>query len=68
VHPGWMKLGVYLQQPDGSLRDELWLIIPYVYFDKKNIVIGDINNDGYRDVALAVGGGGLAILYNVSQY
>lgn len=61
AHPGWMKLGVYLQGPDGELLPEDLYPVPY---GTNDLAVGDINGDGLKDVVIADSGDDdLIVLY-----
>lgn len=63
AHGGWMQLGVYLQQADGSLAAETLYPIPYAsHYNPQGLVLGDINGDGLPDAAIADYNHGLVIL------
>lgn len=66
VHGGWMKLSVYEQ--NSSLFNPYSLFdIPYAsHYTTQGVDIGDINNDGRKDIAIADYNYGLVILYNIS--
>lgn len=64
LHGGWTAAGVYLQQADGSLAPEDLYSIPYAsHYNTHGLAIGDINNDGRPDIAIADYNSGLVILY-----
>jgi hypothetical protein len=66
VHGGWLKLSVY--QQNGTLFNPYQLFdIPYAsHYNNQGMDIGDINNDGRKDIAIADYNYGLVILYNTS--
>jgi hypothetical protein len=67
AHGGWLRLGVYLQGPAG-LEPEQLSVIPYTsHYYGHALAIGDLNHDGWLDVALA-DGLGVTILYNTAPY
>lgn len=67
-HGGWSKLGVYLQQSNGILAAETLFPIPYALSVIPNgLAVGDINNDGAQDIAIAHSNNGLVILYNTTS-
>jgi hypothetical protein len=68
LHAGWMAAGVYLQQADGSLAPEELYPIPYASnYNTHGLAIGDVNNDGSPDIAIADYNSGLVVLYGTSQ-
>jgi hypothetical protein len=65
VHGGWSSLSVYLQQSDGLLGAYTRYTIPYAsHYQTHGMAVGDINNDGLPDVAIADYNHGLVILYH----
>ena len=65
LHGGWNRMGVYLQQPDGSLGPESLYPIPYAsHYNPQGFAIGDINNDGSPDAVIADSNNGLVVLKN----
>jgi len=67
LHGGWMKMGVYLQKPDGALDTELLFPIPYAsHYNPHGLAVGDLNADGSPDIAIADYNNGLVLLYNAS--
>ncbi len=65
VHGGWNKVGVYLQNPDGSLNPEQLFSIPYAsHYNPNGLAVGDINSDGSVDIVIADYNNGLIVLRN----
>lgn len=52
-HVGWSAVGVYLQQPSGLLGAEKRYSAPYGNFLPGQLAVGDFNNDGLPDIAIA---------------
>lgn len=68
LHGGWYKLGVYLQNPDGTLAAEELYPVPYAtHYNPHGLAIGDINGDGKPDVAIADYNNGLVLLKNIAK-
>lgn len=66
VHGGWMKLSVFEQNATFFSPYSLFNI-PYAsHYNNQGVSIGDINNDGGKDIAIADYNYGLVILYNTS--
>jgi hypothetical protein len=66
LHEGWNSVGIYLQNSDGSLANELLFGIPSTQqFNPQAIAVGDINGDGLPDIIVAGDSWiGLIILYH----
>lgn len=65
LHGGWIRMGVYLQQADGSLAEEQLFPIPNAsHYNPHGLAVGDINGDSAPDVVIADYNSGLVILYH----
>jgi hypothetical protein len=65
LHGGWNSLGVYVQTADGSLSPEQLFPIPYASgYNVQGLALGDINDDGLPDAAIADYNYGLVVLYH----
>lgn len=65
AHGGWVRLGVYLQRDDGTLAPEELYPIPYAsHYNPHGLAVGDINEDGGKDAAIADYNHGLVVLYH----
>ena len=65
VHGGWMRVGVYLQQADGTLAPEMLFPIPYAsHYGSQGLAVGDFTGDSCPDVAIADYNNGLVTLAN----
>ncbi len=64
AHGGWYKVGVMLQRPDGRLGREHLGNNPYYasHYEHRGLAVGDINNDGRKDVLLADYNNGLVVI------
>lgn len=60
IHRGWNAVSVHLQRADGTLAPRELFQAPYVNHNTQVIAVGDVNSDGYADIAVA----GLSVLYN----
>ena len=67
AHGGWIQVGIFLQQPDGTLAPYLLDTIPYAsHYGPQGLDVGDINNDWLPDIVIADYNYGLVVLYHVS--
>lgn len=67
IHGGWMKLSCYEQNSQGNYNSYSMFQLPYASnYEPYGLALGDINNDGKKDVAIADYNYGLVILYNIS--
>ncbi|WP_395795675.1 FG-GAP repeat domain-containing protein [Aquimonas sp.] len=54
LHNGWLRLGVYLQQPNGQLGAEQLFPIPYQsWYPAQGLAVADLVGDACLDVAIA---------------
>lgn len=66
AHGGWERLGIFLQQTNGTLAPYLLDNIPYAtHYKPQGMDVGDINNDGLPDVVIADYNYGLVVLYHI---
>ncbi|HSJ85664.1 MAG TPA: VCBS repeat-containing protein, partial [Anaerolineales bacterium] len=67
LHGGWYRAGVFLQQ-NGALSPYSLYAIPYAsHYKSQGFDVGDINNDGLPDLAIADYNNGLVVLYHAPQ-
>lgn len=67
LHGGWYRMGVYVQNPDGTLAPEDLYPIPYAsHYNPHGLAIGDYDGDGKPDVAIADYNYGLVLLKNAA--
>ncbi len=67
VHGGWNNLSCYEQNASGTYGTYSSFPLPYAsHYDHQGLAVGDFNNDGGKDVAIADYNQGLVILYNIS--
>ncbi|MGR9087029.1 MAG: FG-GAP-like repeat-containing protein, partial [Gammaproteobacteria bacterium] len=65
LHGGWNRIGIYVQTPAGHLAPEELYPIPYASsYGAQGLALGDINNDGLPDAAIADHNNGLIVLYH----
>ncbi|SDZ99401.1 FG-GAP repeat domain-containing protein [Microbulbifer marinus] len=63
LHGGWYAIGVYEQEPAGTLADEVLFSVPYAsHYNRQGMDVGDINSDGIPDVVVADYNHGLVVL------
>ncbi|MBI4931637.1 MAG: VCBS repeat-containing protein [Bacteroidetes bacterium] len=62
---GWMNISVYAQNTSGTLNPYQLFPTPYSPYKPQSLAVGDINDDGLRDVVLAgQTSQSLVVLYN----
>ncbi len=67
VNGGWNNLSIYQQNASGIYTTYNKFNIPYAsHYNPYGLSIGDINNDGGKDIAIADYNNGLILLYNSS--
>jgi len=68
VHGGWENVTVYSQNSSGDYGNYQMFPLPYASsYNEDGISIGDINNDGKKDIVIANYNRGIDILYNISS-
>ncbi len=68
AHGGWLKLGAYLQENEGTFLIEDLYDIPYAtHYNPHGIAVGDINNDTGNNVVIADYNNGLVVLYGTRR-
>jgi hypothetical protein len=65
AHGGWNAVSVYLQRANGTLSSYSTYPIPYAsHYKPQGMDVGDINDDGLPDIAIADYNHGLVVLYH----
>jgi predicted outer membrane repeat protein len=68
AHGGWNRVGVFLQQSNGTLSPYTLFQIPYASsYESSGMDVGDINHDGLPDIAIGDYNNGLVLLYHGSS-
>lgn len=63
LHGGWLTLGLYLQQPNGTLAPQVLFPLPYSsHYWPESLAIGDVSGDECPDVVIADGLRGILTL------
>lgn len=64
AHGGWVRMGLFLQQSNGTLGPSSLYPIPYAsHYKPQGLAVGDLNNDSLPDVAIADYNNTLLVLY-----
>jgi hypothetical protein len=67
IHAGWLKMSIYTSK-NKVFSDYQSFDIPYATnYDKEGIIVGDINNDGLKDIVISDYNHGIIIFYNKSS-
>ncbi len=67
AHGGWSNLSVYSQDPFGNFSSYQLFSLPYAsHYQFDALSVGDINNDGKKDIVVANYNRGVDVLYNTS--
>jgi hypothetical protein len=68
VHGGWNKVSCYEQNSAGQYNTYTLYPIPYATtYIPQALSVGDLNNDGRKDLAITDLNHGMIVLYNVSE-
>lgn len=68
LNGGWLKASVYEQDTANEYNSFKLFSIPYAsHYKPQGLSIGDINNDGRKDIAIADYNNGLVLLYNTTM-
>ncbi len=68
VHGGWLRMSVYNGTPAGQYSSYMQFDVPNSsHFNSKGLAVGDLNQDGMKDVAIASSNTGIVLLYNNGQ-
>lgn len=68
IHGGWLRMTVYSGLPVGDYGSYEQFEIPNSsHFNAKGLAVGDLNQDGMKDVAIASSNTGIVLLYNNGQ-
>ena len=67
THGGWNNLSVYQQGQNGTYSSYSLFPLPYAsHYNNEGVAVGDINNDGRKDIVVANYNRGLDLLYNTT--
>lgn len=68
VHGGWLRMSVYNGAPAGDYSSYTQFDVPNSsHFNSRGLAVGDLNQDGMKDVAIASSNTGIVLLYNNGQ-
>lgn len=68
VHGGWLRMSVYNGTPVGQYNSYTQFDVPNSsHFNARGLAVGDLNQDGMKDVAIASSNTGIVLLYNNGQ-
>ena len=63
AHSAWNSLSIFTQREDQTLNDYVRFTLPYGSYRSQGLAVGDLNQDGLADVAVADSNNGLVVLY-----
>lgn len=65
IHGGWQNLSVFEADLNNQFNAYSSFLLPYAsHYNPYGMAIGDLNNDGKEDIAIADSNHGLVLLYN----